>query len=96
MCCYSISMSDTKPKRPSRRHLKQNNARKRQAHHTPFLPVLPAETFDFPITAQFSLSKPTGNSRLDLHTRHHRFTGHGWWRRKHCFLLCMVTQVPQV
>ena len=72
-----ISMSNTKPKWTSRRNLKENNSKKCQAHHTLFLPVLPAETCVFHFRAQFYPSKPTCNSRLDLHTHHHRFTGRG-------------------
>lgn len=85
MCGYSVSMSNTTPKWTSGRHIKENNDRTRQAHHTPFLPVLPIEMFVFSITAQFYLSKSTYNSRLDLHIHHHRFTGCGWWCRKAVF-----------
>lgn len=59
-------MNNTKPGVTSQRDLKESHTKKYQAHPTPLLTVLAAETFVLHTTAEFYKSKLTQISRSDL------------------------------
>lgn len=59
LCSYSMSRNSAKPRGTLQRDLKENSAKKCQAHHIPFLVVLAAATFVLHTTAEFCKPKPT-------------------------------------